>query len=348
MHALARLSWSGALALAISLARAETWQTTHGERCEGTLSGVYGTTVVIAGKVEATMLPLESLDDAALGRVADFLAARAKAPVAWADSTAKVAKSLRGRLQIMREGKLVEFDPGGRPEPEIYLVYFGAFWCGPCRAFSPDLVKAYRGLKQLASDRFELVFVSSDKNANEQEAYIREAHMPWPVLNFYDLGNVWPIERWDGPGIPSLVVLTREGEILYNSYHGEEYVGPRSVLAQAESLLRAMSEETGAPRPAAHRLALLQYLRTAGSATRPPTPYLIALDRSRYGTLEVKKLTATLEIDEQGKVTSAHFEPQLPPVLDYQLVQDAGNWLFLPALDHGQPKRVRVSLPLML
>ena len=348
MHALFLLRWGCALALAIPLARAEMWETTQGDRCEGTLAGVYGTSIIVAGRAGATQLSLEFLDDVALGRVADYLAARARAPVAWASSTGKIAASLRGRLQIMRDGKPVKFDPGTRPEPEIYLVYFGAFWCGPCRAFSPDLVKGYRQLKELASDRFELVFVSEDKNADEQESYIRKAGMPWPFVRYDDLGDVEPIEHWAGPGIPSLVVLTRDGDILYNSYHGAEYVGPRLVLEQAETLLRAMSDDGGAPRRAAHRLSVLQYLRASGEATTAPKPYLIALDRSRYRTLEIKKLTATIDIDEQGRVTAARFEPQLSAVLDYQLVQDAENWLFLPALDHGRPKPVRVSLPLML
>jgi hypothetical protein len=47
-------------------------------------------------------------------------------------------------------------------------------------------------------------------------------------------------------------------------------------------------------------------------------------------------------------VTAASFEPALPTVLEFQLQQDAATWLFLPALENGQPKDVRVVLPLQL
>ena len=139
------LSWSIAVLLGPAEAPAETWQTTTGERIEGKLSGVYGPLVVLTGSTHR-MLSIDSLDDGAIGRVADFLATRPAVPPTWGASSAPVAKSLRGRLQILRDNKLVAYDPGAKPEPEFFLAYFGAHWCGPCLQFSPDLVKAYARL----------------------------------------------------------------------------------------------------------------------------------------------------------------------------------------------------------
>lgn len=337
--------WLGLMLIALPSMRAELWQTSHGERCEGRLSGVYGSTAIIVGQAGATQLSLAFMDDAGLARVADFVAARS-APPQWAASGSKVAKSLRGRLQVMREGKLVAYEPGTRPEPDFYLAYFGAHWCGPCREFSPDLVAAYRRLQQRAPNRFELIFVSSDRDADEQKGYIRDVGMPWPAVKYSAIGRVDPIERWAGPGIPCLVVLTRDGEMIFHSYHGTEYVGPRFVLQQFEELLRAMDGESPAARRAGHRLAVLQHLRAVGAGSSKPSPYLITFDPARYQTLEVKEVAATLEIDEHGCVTSAQIDPKLPTVLDYQLTGDAGSWLFLPAIKDGQPMSTKAILPL--
>jgi len=303
---------------------------------------------VIARRGDSTLLPLDQLDDAALARVADYLAASPRAAQTWADSDGKVARSLRGRLQIMQEGGLAAFDPGARPEPRIYLVYFGAHWCRPCREFSPHLVEAYRRLQQLAPDRFELVFVSCDHEAKEQELYVREVGMPWPVLKFSDVGSAGPVERWEGTAIPDLIVVTRSGDLLFDSFHGNDYVGPGFVLDEVESLLGSMDEKSEATRRARHRLSVLQHVRSAGSTAVNPMPYLITLDPSHYQTLEVRHLKALLEIDERGRVTDAKIEPSLPTALDFQLTQEAGTWLFLPAVAGGRPKSAHVILPISL
>src|SRR5687767_9690369 len=106
-------------------ASAETWETMSGERIEATLSGVYGPFVVLAERNGSRLISVANLKDAELGRVADFLAAKPAAVLPWASSTSKVAKALKGRLQVLRNDKLVEFDVGARAEPEFYLVYFG-------------------------------------------------------------------------------------------------------------------------------------------------------------------------------------------------------------------------------
>src|SRR3954462_5905820 len=125
---LARTACCGALALMTLIARGESWQTTRGENLEGRLSGVYGSCALISGKKATHLVSVDSLGDAELGRVADYLAAQSASAVPWKDSGSKVAKALKGRLQVLRSGKLVDFDAGTRRAPDFYLVYFGAEW----------------------------------------------------------------------------------------------------------------------------------------------------------------------------------------------------------------------------
>lgn len=323
-----------------------TWETLRGERFEGSLTGVFGTVAMIAGPAGNRLVSVGALKDAELGRVADYLAARPATAPAWAAGTAKITRALQGRLQVLRDGKLVAFQPGPRAEPEFYLVYFGADWCPPCRAFSPKLVEAYAGLKQLSPEGFEVVFVSSDRDSGEQLKYVRHVGMPWPVLKFSQVGNVDVIERWAGRGIPCLVALTRNGEVLFHSYHGTEYVGPGDVLQRFEVLLRVMRGEGGAGKRELHRLAVLQHGRAAAGGDRPVQPYLISMDMRRYQTLERDELIATLQVEADGTVTRVTVEPTLPVVLEDQFLRDAETWLFLPGIRAGQAQRSTVALPL--
>lgn len=334
-----------ALALGCGAARGEIWTGTNGERWEGTLSGVFGATAIIADKQGSRQVAIEALDDASLARVADFLAGRSTSP--WKTAGSPLAKALRGRLQRLQGEKLVAFDEGGRPEPEIYLVYFGALWCGPCVRISPKLVTAYQELKAMAGDRLELVFVSSDRDANDQLEYARKVRMPWPLLTFSSVGRVPAVERWAGPGIPCLVALTRDGGVIAHSYRGAEYLGPLHVVHEVTRVLE--EDDVASPaRKGLHRLAVVQHVRAAAGGNALVKPHYIGLVRQRYQTLEVKDLVATLEIDERGRVTEARFEPALDAVVAYQLEQDAQEWLFLPAVREGMARAQRVKLPLKL
>jgi thiol-disulfide isomerase/thioredoxin len=347
MRAISRLLWILALSTGASPAWAETWRTTDGQAIEGKLSAVFGSIAIVSDAHGTGVIPLSTLDDAGLARVADFLDASPKLPPVWAKSSGRVAAGLRNRLQILQGGNLVAFDPGARPEPEIYLVYFGAHWCPPCRAFSPKLLEAYRRLKESNPDRFELVFVSDDHSSEEQLGYVQGLGMPWPILKYSDVGFVPAVEQSAGPGIPDLVALTRNGEMIFSSYHGAEYVGPESVLDQVDTLLKAMDEGSPYCRWALHRLAVVQYVRTAAGGTVGPRPYLLALDRSHYQTLQVKKVNALLDIDEGGKVTGAKADPEMPAALEFFFEQDASKWLFLPSVSNGKPKPTKVIVPVV-
>jgi thiol-disulfide isomerase/thioredoxin len=249
---------------------------------------------------------------------------------------------------VWEGGKLVEFEPGDRPEPEIYLAYFSAHWCGPCQRFTPGLIDAYRELKadpELA-DRFELVFISSDRDAREQLKYVRETAMPWTVLKYAQRGRARAVERWAGDGIPCLVALTPDGRLLFHSYRGEEYRGPEDPLQLVRELLRQMPGRLPATRLARHRLAIAQHELAAQGSRLQLRPYLIAIEPQPYRRAGVTTLTAVLSVDETGRVTAAQAEPQLPVVTAERFRQEAMRWLFLPQIEEGHAVPATVRLPL--
>lgn len=90
-------------------------------------------------------------------------------------------------------------------------LYFSAHWCGPCRSFTPKLIKFYNKLKASGKD-FEFVFVSSDRDEGAFKEYYGE--MPWLTLPFGDDRKKKLSSRIEVDGIPTLAILDGEGNIV--------------------------------------------------------------------------------------------------------------------------------------
>jgi nucleoredoxin len=94
------------------------------------------------------------------------------------------------------------------------VFYYTASWCGPCRAFTPELVKFYNEHK---NENFELVLISSDRDEKSMEAYAEKNKMPWPHLKFDQLGAFKGKFNHGVRGIPSVIVCDLEGNIVTNN-----------------------------------------------------------------------------------------------------------------------------------
>uniref|UniRef100_A0A7S2MU64 Thioredoxin domain-containing protein n=1 Tax=Helicotheca tamesis TaxID=374047 RepID=A0A7S2MU64_9STRA len=91
------------------------------------------------------------------------------------------------------------------------MIYFSAHWCPPCQRFTPALIKFYNKLK--AKHNFELIFVSFDKSEDQFKEYT--SNMPWPCLPFdSDDAKATLARKYDAGGIPHLVVLDENGEVI--------------------------------------------------------------------------------------------------------------------------------------
>ena len=170
--------------------------------------------------------------------------APAPAPVPAEAPRASVPSAVRSTaMQRLFGGKLVRYAGGGlQPMAaeelagiKYYALYFSASWCGPCRQFTPGLVKAYRELKQ-AYPEFEVVFISSDRSAADMLGYMRDDKMTWPAVR-YDRREQ-KMASYSGPGIPCLVLVDEKGNVLADSFRGDDYLGPQHVLAETQRILR--------------------------------------------------------------------------------------------------------------
>ncbi len=92
-------------------------------------------------------------------------------------------------------------------------LYFSAHWCGPCRAFTPELVK-FRDNCVKKNLPFEVVFVSSDKSKDEMNKYMTGEKMKWLAIPYASPLREKIKSQFKVNGIPTLVLLDGKGNVV--------------------------------------------------------------------------------------------------------------------------------------
>ena len=152
-----------------------------------------------------------------------------------AGGTAAVSEFLKSDLIQVRHGDINHVDETALANKKLIAFYFSAEWCGPCRKFTPQLVDYY---KRVAPEHpeFEIVFYSSDKSQYAMEKYMRDENMPWLAIDFAKLKDKAALKKNAGDGIPSLVLVDSNGNMISSSYADGKYRGPQQVLADLDAI----------------------------------------------------------------------------------------------------------------
>ncbi|XP_020652245.3 nucleoredoxin-like protein 2 isoform X1 [Pogona vitticeps] len=119
-----------------------------------------------------------------------------------------------GRFLIHKSGRAVEADQA--LENKVVGLYFSAAWCSLCRDFTPVLGDFYSELVEEADPPapFEIVFISSDRSAEEMLEYMRDMHGGWLALPFHDPLKHELKKRYNITAIPKLVIVKQTGEVI--------------------------------------------------------------------------------------------------------------------------------------
>jgi len=130
-----------------------------------------------------------------------------------------------GRQLRKRSGVIVY--PEEVLQNKVVALYFSANWCPPCRLFTPILKDFYDDL-QTNDSPFEVVFVSSDKCAEDLDTYMKESHGDWLAIPFgHDMTRDLKT-RYHITAIPKLVVVDDDGEVVTMTARREvTEIGPK-------------------------------------------------------------------------------------------------------------------------
>ena len=180
-----------------------------------------------------------------------------------------IPTQLNGKLVALRGKSALPFAAPDLPKAKYIALYFSAGWCGPCRQFTPNLVKFYNEMRP-SHPEFEIVFLSQDEGASAMEKYMSEMSMPWPALR-YSAVKGSRLAKYSGSGIPCLVLLDEKGEVLSHSYVSGNYVGPGKVMRDLNKLLTGDGSGIATSGPATPVPVAATAATPAGNSIKSPS-----------------------------------------------------------------------------
>lgn len=219
-------------------AETQTWTSTAGTTLEAELIEYANRTVVLktAGGRKLT-LPLAKLvpeDQVRITKWAEGqeqVQAKTQSASNSATGTDNQATLKGGLADLLPENLL---DSHGKEVSRNKLAgktvgfYFSAHWCPPCRTFTPSLVKFRDDNKH----DFEIVFVSSDKSPQAQMGYMEETNMKWLTLPHRGKAANSLAGKYGVRGIPALIIVSPNGEIITKNGRGDVSGNPKGALAK--------------------------------------------------------------------------------------------------------------------
>jgi thiol-disulfide isomerase/thioredoxin len=168
-------------------------------------------------------------------RLADtdiFPRARERVLIDPAKRPSRMVEALKANL-VDNKGQAVT--PAGLEETKVFVFYFGASWCQPCRQFSPGFVK-FVNEQQAANPHMTVVMLNCDDDEAKMLDYMQAEKMPFPAIKKATLETL--VLHGFGCGtIPQMVVTDRYGKVLANTFENSQYVGPKRTLAQLQKIL---------------------------------------------------------------------------------------------------------------
>ena len=109
---------------------------------------------------------------------------------------------------------------------DYVLLDFWATWCGPCCRLLPRLKALYDSLPE---GRLEVLGVNCDDNKDAWRKKIEEDQLRWRHITTGESKQNDAYNAYGVEGIPTTILIDREGKIVHRSYGEEEEI--RKIVA---------------------------------------------------------------------------------------------------------------------
>lgn len=212
------------------------WNLSNGETAYLKLENAYGDSAYMSDSEGNPLTGLITVfAEAEQADIVNWSRLRDEAMVEGGGKPSKLTRQFRKDARQLVQGELEKVDWSGKTEPEFYAIYSSASGSEPCREFTPELVQFYDTFKPATEGRFEVLLCSWDDTEADMIQYMEEEDMEW--YGTFRLGKSRFWRKFQGEGVPCLVVVDRNGFVISHSYRMEEYVGPDEVLSDLSRLL---------------------------------------------------------------------------------------------------------------
>ncbi|XVF51264.1 hypothetical protein PTKIN_Ptkin04bG0171000 [Pterospermum kingtungense] len=122
-------------------------------------------------------------------------------------------------------------------------LYFAAHWCPPCRAFTAQLLEAYKQLMSSRGGCFEVILVSTDRD--QEEFDVNVSGMPWLALPFEDRTRQDLCRIFNIKAIPALLLIgpdgrpiSTNGKSIITLYGAKAFPFTQSSIEEIEATLK--------------------------------------------------------------------------------------------------------------
>jgi len=234
---------------------------------------------------------------------------------------------------------LVEASFKGLPEPELYVLLFASQWEGGSYDLPWWFLPTYNRLRRLYGNQMETVFFGVRQDAQGNRSFAKATRLQWLVSDYNAQQFIEVYQRFAPEQSLSMVLVTREGVPLANTEVGTQ-IGMKKFIDEICSFMAAGDELN--PLFFADRAYYLSNIRPVQFADKAAPPLLIGnpLRASMFRKNKVDRISAMLEIAEDGKVTSAviNNKDSMPPAMAVALEKALkANFVFVPAIERGKP-----------
>ncbi|HBE01855.1 MAG TPA: hypothetical protein DC049_05195 [Spirochaetia bacterium] len=104
---------------------------------------------------------------------------------------------------------------------KFILIDFWATWCAPCKKEIPNLERVFNETER---EKLEIIGISLDQKKDVLKQYLSENNIPWNIAFLEGGFNSELAGQYGVTGIPKIILINPNGEIVHANLRGEEMV----------------------------------------------------------------------------------------------------------------------------